>query len=409
MSEIDLDTARPSVYLDQWVWFRLARADRGEPREDSDLAVLAAARQASEAGVAFPLSSTHYMETSKITNPERHAELACTMASVSRCRTLRSASVLLRHQMLNAMHVTFGRPAFRPDPPEALGTGVIWAFTGKPGPLAIRDSSGPVDPATIPGMPSFLRKANQLGEMRMLAGPADEELEELRRLGYRPEATQQVESSRLAWEEAYRGLLADDPVSRAELRVRVQAREICHEHIRLLGELLAEYHVSFSRALGYDPDRPNRSRSKMIEFADLIPSVHIATDLKVELFRNAAKTWTMNAIHDIDAVSLAVPYCHIVVPDKEMTDFLTRSHAGQRNGTQIVRELTDLPDLLPGLVDAAQPAGGDITGWDWAGPGEGLCLDINDLLAATRAECCQPGRWPAGSTARRTWSTRSAS
>lgn len=106
-------------------------------------------------------------------------------------------------------------------------------------------------------MPDFLRKANQLGELLILAGPADEDLEELRRRGYRPEATQQVEASRLAWEETYRGLLADDPVSRAELRVRVQARELCHEHIDLFRELLAEYHISLSRALGYDPDRPN--------------------------------------------------------------------------------------------------------------------------------------------------------
>lgn len=381
MSEIDLHTARPSVYLDQWVWFRLAKADQGQPREASDFAVLAAVRKASEAGVAFPLSSTHYLETSKITNPAKRAELARTMASVSRCRTLRSARVLLRYQMLYAMHVIFGRPAFRPAPPEALGVGVIWAFTGKPGPLTIRDSSGLVDPATIPGMPEFLRKANQLGELLILAGPADEDLEELRRRGYRPEATQQVEASRLAWEETYCGLLADDPVSRAELRVRVMARELCHEHIGLFRELLAEYHISLTRALGYDPDRPNISRKKMIEFADLMPSVRIATDLKAELFRNTTTTWTMNAIHDIDALSLAVPYCHVVVPDKEMADLLTRSDAGQRNGTQIVPRLTDLPDLLPDLIDAAQAAGGDVTGWDWAGPGGSFCLDMTELLA----------------------------
>lgn len=56
----------------------------------------------------------------------------------------------------------------------------------------------------------------------------------------------------------------------------------------------------------------------MIEFADLMPSVRIATDLMLaELFRNTTTTWTMNAIHDIDALSLAVPYCHVVVPDKK--------------------------------------------------------------------------------------------
>jgi hypothetical protein len=33
----DLHSPRPSVYLDQWVWIRLARTANGEPRADSDL------------------------------------------------------------------------------------------------------------------------------------------------------------------------------------------------------------------------------------------------------------------------------------------------------------------------------------------------------------------------------------
>jgi hypothetical protein len=382
MSQIDLHTSRPSVYLDQWVWLRLAKADQGEPREASDLAVLAAVRNASDAGVAFPLSSTHYMETGKISNPQQRAALARTMASISHCRTIRSAGVLMRHQMLWAMHLTFGRPAFRPPVPEALGTGVLWAFTGNPGPLTLHGPSGRIDPATIPGMPEFLRKANQYGEYFLLAGPADEELDDLRRHGYRPEAMEDVERSRLEWEETYRGLLAGDPVSRAELRVRVQAREICHEHIRLFGELLTEYHISLGQAIGYSPARPNISRGNMVAFADRMPSVRIATDLKVQLFRDTTTTWTMNAVNDIDAVSLAVPYCHVVVPDKQMAHFLTTSRAGERNQTQIVRKLTDQPDLLPDLASAARAASGDVTGWDWAGPGDGFCLDMNDLLAS---------------------------
>jgi len=94
------------------VWLRLAKADSEQPREVGDVAGLAAVRESADAGVAFPLSSTHYMETSKIKNPRQRARLARTMASISHCRTLRSARVLLRHQMLCALHESFGRPAF---------------------------------------------------------------------------------------------------------------------------------------------------------------------------------------------------------------------------------------------------------------------------------------------------------
>src|SRR6266699_3701718 len=113
----DLHPVRPCVYLDQWVWIRLARAANAEPREASDLRVLAAVRDAAADGVAFPISATHYIETSKITSPRQRFDLARTMASISPCRTLRARKVLLR-QMLHAMHLAFGRPTFRPHAPE---------------------------------------------------------------------------------------------------------------------------------------------------------------------------------------------------------------------------------------------------------------------------------------------------
>ncbi len=387
--ETDLHPSGPLVYLDQWVWIRLAKAANGEPREPSDTGVLSAVREASARGVAFPLSKTHYIETSKITNPRQRRDLARMMASISHCRTLRSRRVLLRHQMLHAMHLSFGRPAFRPQPPEVLGTGVSWAFTGSPGPLTLRDPHGLVDPASIEGMPGFLRKANQISEMLILTGPADEEVDELRQLGYRPEATAEAEATRLEWEETYAGLLADDPVSRSELRVRVQARELLHEHLDLYTELTAEYKINLHREIRHDPHRPKLSRRRMVAFADLMPSLRIAVDLKVELFRNAAKTWTMNAIHDIDALSMALPYCHVIVPDSEMANLLSRSQAGPRHGTEIIASLDDLPDTLPDLISKAQTVEGDRTGWDWAGPGDGFCLDWSELRSSL------PGQPPA--------------
>lgn len=238
-------------------------------------------------------------------------------------------------------------------------------------------------------MPEFLRKANQFGEFFILAGPADEELEDLRKVGYRPEATTEVERSRLAWEQTYAGLLAGDPISRAELRVRVQARDLRHEHRDLFAKLMAEYRVNLTREAGYDASHPHCSREHMVAFADHVPSLRIAVDIKTELFRDAAKTWTMNAIHDIDALSLAVPYCHLVVCDAEMAHFLARSQAAQRHGTTVLPKLADLPAAPPALMEAAQTVGGDRTGWGWAGPGDRFCLDMADLIGIA------PSRSPA--------------
>ena len=49
--------------------------------------------------------------------------------------------------------------------------------------------------------------------------------------------------------------------------------------------LLSEYRVNLNREVGYNPDRPNVSRRRMVAFADAVPSLRIAVALKVELFR----------------------------------------------------------------------------------------------------------------------------
>ena len=91
----DLHTSRPSVYLDQWVWVRLASVLEGKPRGPGDAGVLDALREAAAAGVAFPLSRTHYIETSSIKKPKQRQDLARVMASISFFRTLRGGQVLI--------------------------------------------------------------------------------------------------------------------------------------------------------------------------------------------------------------------------------------------------------------------------------------------------------------------------
>jgi hypothetical protein len=369
---MNMHTQRPSVYLDQWVWVRLARAAVGRASHPDDEAALVAVREASAAGVAFPLSNVHYVETSRIKDPRQRYDLAAVMAPISCCRTLRCHRTLIRHQMLTAMHDTFGRPAFRPAPPEVLGLGVAWAFVGQSGHFRVHGPEGVMTEAVVPGVAAWLRRANQHAEMRLLAGPLDEEVESLREYGYRPEKVEQSTGSRLEWEQLYEGLLQEDPVSRAELRVRVQARELVHEHLDLLNALMLEYGLSLDRALGTSSKKPGAVRAQMVAFADRIPSIRIAVDMKVELFRNAARIWTVNDLHDVDALTIAVPYCHVVVADKDAVDRLRRSDADARHTTTVLSRLRDLPEHLEPLGRLASALGGDPTGWDAVGPGRGF-------------------------------------
>ena len=95
---------RPTVYLDQWVWIRLACAALGKPKAPGDPKLLHALVDAAEAGVAFPLSGTHYIETQAIKDPRQRSDIANVMASISHFRTIRRRRDLLRNQLLIAMH-----------------------------------------------------------------------------------------------------------------------------------------------------------------------------------------------------------------------------------------------------------------------------------------------------------------
>ncbi|MDJ0362770.1 hypothetical protein [Rhodococcus sp. H29-C3] len=352
-----LKLSRPTVYLDQWMWFALAKADHGKG-DSKQTQALEAVRNAAESGVAFPLSSTTYSETlSGITDPNQRMRLARTVASLSYMRTLRAPQVLIEHQLRTAMHVQLGRPTFRPSPIDVLGHGAHWAFRGEAGGFTFSaPEAGPLIP------PSTLTEINQWAEFRLFAGPRDDQIAPLRAEGYNPEAAAASMSSRVDWEnDLYKALEAEGlgKPSAREMRTFLQVRELLHEHKRPLYELLHAYNMSFEGT--FSGKDIKSARRKLANFSDTVPALRIAVDLKTHLFRQE-KLWTTNPIRDIDALAHAVPYSDVVVPDREMISLLARSKTAESFGTTIVH-LDDLPSALVPLAARAERLADDPTGW----------------------------------------------
>lgn len=369
------------MYLDQWVWIRLAKVAARRPDNPSDVAVLDAVARAADAGVAFPLSATHYFETLAITDPRQRNDLAAVMAPISRFVNLRRTLDLVRHQLLNALHEQYGRPAFPPSPLEVLGLGVGWAMAGARVPLKImtgsRSSPREVSEADDPDIRVKLRSLGQLGETRLIAGPSDDEIPQLRELGYRPEVIEESTRSRLAYEQLLADHLLTQPVSRRELRVWVMARELIHEYYDLFTGTLREYRLDPIHTFGQNRIEPGSQRAEIMRLSDAVPTMRVAADMKLEIFRNPQRRWTVNMTHDIDAMSHAVPYCHIVMPDRDAADLLARSKAHFRYGTKVVTGFSDLPDAL---ADLDVP--GDLenqSGWDHVGPPAPFCASEADI------------------------------
>jgi hypothetical protein len=83
-----------------------------------------------------------------------------------------------------------------------------------------------------------------------------------------------------------------------------------------------------------------------------MPSCRVSISLKTRYHRDARHRWTVNDIHDIDALAVAVPYCDAVFTDKAARSALAASPDLRPFGTFLPRRPVELADWLTGLPKA---------------------------------------------------------
>lgn len=135
--------------------------------------------------------------------------------------------------------------------------------------------------------------------------------------------------------------------------------------------MLSEYRLSFASIAGRADEKA--SRRAAVAFAEKVPTLRIAAEMKLEVFRNPARTWSLNMLRDIDAMSAALPYCRAIVTDRDAAAMVNRSGAPHRYGTIVTHEIAQLANILEDfVVEATAKRGEDRLGWDSIGPGDGF-------------------------------------
>lgn len=89
------------------------------------------------------------------------------------------------------------------------------------------------------------------------------------------------------------------------------------------------------------PDREAARR-----FVDSMPSADVRISLLTASHRNPQTRWTSNYIFDIDALSIAVPYCDVVVNDNHANNAVHAAGLAARLGTAVFARLDDLVAVL---------------------------------------------------------------
>jgi hypothetical protein len=175
-------------------------------------------------------------------------------------------------------------------------------------------------------------------EYRVLSGPASSTQEsELRERGWDPGASAAIAKDRAKNEEATAQRFSDDPALRRKTRDVVALLELKTEMAAFAKALESR------RAFGEELVGDRAGLEAMIQ---LMPSLLVTIELKAALHRNSATKWDSNAMFDIDAMSVAVPYADVVVCDAETHSMLTRRHLGEQLGTVILRSPDRLAEVL---------------------------------------------------------------
>jgi hypothetical protein len=355
--------AMPLVYLDLNHYINIAKALKAEVPAASSTKVLpgyvelaAAARAAKTSGRAmFPLSNIHFMELSKVKDPQKRADVAAAMEELSDFNYILDRVTLAQLEMDAGLALIYGAEKSQDEDLPLIAPSFAHGF-GRSGNLTVHDAAGNDTSGAVRdqmGAPAFTKLFADMNlemERAMLRGPSNEEIPELLARGFDPEVFRRGQQSRLGFELETKQILIDHPEwRRGRLRDLISGRDVVHEWMDLFVKLLLEREED-----GLPHELP--SESEMPGFWAAMPQVQVAISIKTRYHRNLERNWKTNDICDIDAMSIAYPYCDAVFTDRDARAAIVDNRDLRRIPTFTPKRPEELTAWLDGLPVLADPA-----------------------------------------------------
>ncbi len=99
--------------------------------------------------------------------------------------------------------------------------------------------------------------------------------------------------------------------------------------------------------LGIDPGKLFDAGMKVLgPLVHDIPSRWAEREMRRLRHANPQKQWEGNDLNDVTALSIAVPYCDVVVTERQWTHLARTAKLDQLYGTTVISDLRRLPELL---------------------------------------------------------------
>jgi hypothetical protein len=307
------------VYLDQNHWIYLSRVAHG--RRDAEVyreAFEVLERASREGRVVLPLSWFHFLETHQCKDSGQRLRLATTMTTLGRCAAIAPLSRLVPEQLIQAIARSRGIVRV-PRTLNVLGRGVAHAFGQEP--ISMWD-----------GAPFFQEAVLSRAAVRL--SPEEEKAAEAMIGELRRRHRERAE----LWEDTR-------DWARTEGKDALLRAHLARSAIDFSGDIRRGL-VECGLAL---PAGDEQVRWWLTQVLDSVPELRVRIDLGVLRDRQRDRPIEGNDLRDLDALSVAIPRCHVVVTEKFWHALTRQSQLEHRFRVRVLSRLSELPSTLRSL------------------------------------------------------------
>lgn len=321
------------IYLDQNQWIYLSQAYHGDARSPSDLVAAQEVWRSVRDGVAvFPLSWTHFIETRRKRDLSARTRLAAVMTAISKGWAIAPRWKIIPPLLDNALAAFFGR-VYKTQSPKIFGRGVPFAFgisDSLPQELNRRYS---VPLSQAQAETDFL--GTTLGVEFFLRGQMPDGSELPRRLinAFDARAEQVVQ----AFEQMRKEGRALDKTTRHR----------AHAFVEMFGAYAAGVLQDSLARLGITAQELfSAGTERAMALCHAVPVMDVLIELETERDKHWDRAIERNDYYDEEFLSVAIPFCDVVVTEHFWTSLATRKRLDRKYQTQMLPNLTALADYL---------------------------------------------------------------
>ena len=318
------------IYLDQAKWIdltkcRVGKADGARYKDVLDLSREAVAR----GQVSFVLSCAHYYETQRRAQGPSRRDVGETMTELSKFHAIAPVHKIVPAEIQDRLT---GEPVRSQI--NVFGVGFKHAFGTD---MDVVAGFKVTNEESLPFEVRAQLKLRLRDEVEKCLLAAPEDVPEAARVMLET-ATRIAESAQsFADGQTKLGAMIDDQKLRGRLDDVVVATEIAD----ILDPLLDECARN-----GVHVDDLIADKEETRALLRALPSRWVMSRLRLERLRNRQQPWKANDFNDLMFLSTSVPYCDVVVTERQWSTHVNKLGLSQEYDTIVLHDLTDLTGVI---------------------------------------------------------------